>query len=45
MEWPVELEGQSIEAWKRYDCLYDISSKAYSDRVKRSALEAIERHR
>jgi len=35
--WSEEFEEKLIELWKNYACLYDISTKAFSDRVKKAA--------
>jgi len=34
--WSEEFEEETlIELWKKHACLYDISTKAFSDRVKK----------
>jgi len=33
--WSEEFEEKLIELWKKHACLYDISTKAFSDRVKK----------
>ena len=36
--WSEEFEEKLIELWKKkHACLYDISTKAFSDRVKKAA--------
>jgi len=35
--WSEELEEKLIELWKKHACLYDISTKAFSDRVNQAA--------
>jgi len=34
--WSDELEEKFIDLWQKNECLYDVSSKAYSNRVKKS---------
>jgi len=42
--WSEEFEEKLIELRKKHACLYDISTKAFSDRVKKAAaLENISR--
>ena len=42
IEWTDDAEEKLIDLWQQNACLYDITSKAYSDRAKkRSALEYI----
>ena len=36
--WSEEFEGKLLELWKEHACLYDISTKAFSDRVKTAAV-------
>ena len=35
--WSEEFEEKLIELWEKHACLYDISTKAFSDRVKKAA--------
>jgi len=34
--WRDEFEEKLIELWKKHACLYDMSTKAFSDRVKKA---------
>jgi len=34
--WSEEFEEKLIELWKKHACLYDISTKAFSDPVKKA---------
>jgi len=36
--WSEEFEEKLIELWKKHACLYDISTKAFSDHVKTAAI-------
>jgi len=36
--WSKEFEEELIELWKKHACLYDISTKAFTDRVKKAAV-------
>jgi len=33
--WSEEFEEKLIELWKKHTCSYDISTKAFSNRVKK----------
>ena len=35
--WSEEFEEKLIQLWKKHACLYDISTKAFSDRVEKAA--------
>jgi len=39
--WSEEFEEKLIELWKKHACLYDISTKAFSDRVKKAATDLL----
>lgn len=41
-DWNTDLEDKLIEHWQESPCLYDVSSKLYSNRLqKRKSLEEI----
>ncbi len=37
VRWTVQQEEKLIELWREKECLYDVSSQLYHDRVKKEA--------